>query len=117
MCLILGNNYCRPWNKSRVRWKIFLKRGNSLMAPYYWFSFHKTEWNSTQKPFSFDGNRGFHVCLTRKDARIMKRYALSSKQCVIKKVLVDNFNASGYNSLSLFKNQRNETWFKLKIIN
>lgn len=118
MCLILRNENKKPWNNSKVRWKIFEKFDSTLCSPYYIYYYYKNYWNVDKKTIyvgmNIDHNFGFHVCVTRKEARKMKKHSFASKIYVIKKVLVDDFIASGYNSN--IQTQRDETWSKLKII-
>ncbi len=121
MCLLIRNlrqNPAKPFNSSNFRWRIFQKTDSGEYKPvFYYYDFKKNVWNkddNTENSVQLI-NYGFHVFITRKDARKYKKTLdFSLFNYVIRKVKVRGFLRAGFNSDD--ENIRNETWKYLKII-
>jgi hypothetical protein len=115
MCLRLRTeNSNKPYNESKIRWKVAERANGNLVAPYAYTIYDKTQWmvakNNSDKFWDFFRHTdiGFHVFVTRKDARNF-RTALNSGTVI--RVEVDGLVASGY-----FGDRRSETWNRMRIL-
>ena len=114
MCLTIENNQDGPWNKKPYRWKVYRKyKSGILYSPYTYMKWSKN-WNHAKYDKSYANiyksrasQYGFHVFLTRKEAR---QFAGCDE--VVRKVKVSGHLESGY-----YCSKFCETWKKLKIIN
>ncbi len=115
MCL--SNIQRKPYNKSNIRWKVVFKnRDGNFEGPFRIFNYDKTKYNTCLYDGVMDYSQyGFHVCVTRKDARRLAKY-LGVGFNIVKKIRVKNFIRSGMflcGPLSI----NSETWKQFKFIN
>ncbi len=114
MCL--SNIRRKPYNKSNIRWKVVFKNGDGhFQAPFRLFHYNKTTYNTCLYDGVMDYSQyGFHVCVTRKDARRLATH-LGAGFNIVKKVRAKDFIRSGmfqYGQLFI----RSETWKQFKFI-
>lgn len=112
MCLTLRNNYKTPYNVSRFRWKIiFLRTDGQYTAPFMnWVYAARGKYNTAIGKNEVT-RFGFHVFLTRAEARRSKQTFKFYGRYPIKRVIVKGFLASG-----TYFNGRSETWKQMKFL-
>lgn len=116
MCLDLRHKSFEPYNQSKFRWKIVAKfKDEKYHEDYQLYRGNRYnprgQWNEAQGNESNRETFGFHVYVTRKDAR---SEADSMRKCGILRVVkveVEGFLASGH-----FDGIRAETWRRMKIL-
>lgn len=116
MCLLKHDIHpeLKPFNKTKVRWRLFLKAGNQLQALYNDYNYTKY-WNKLKHSKRSEiRDWGFHVFVTREEARMYKQNYHSERYVVLRKVLVKKFKLSGSNSSLRYL--CNEIWREIKII-
>jgi hypothetical protein len=129
MCLTLRSaNSDKPYNSKKVRWKIVLKYKNGYFyRPAFAIAekYELNKWmvanhNNTFGSKSDLHDIGFHVFVTREDAREFKdKYLFTTQSSYpIMRVEVDEFIASGrFNvTFSVSPGVRSETWKKMRIV-
>lgn len=117
MCLKLRVEKDIPYNKLQTRWKfVRISSNNTWRGPYLYTEYSKNKWNVSQSLYPhtpLDTIDGFHVFVTRADARKFLHDCLSRKsgEFHLKKVKVSGFKKSG-----TFCDCRSETWYKMRFI-
>lgn len=115
MCLELRRESNKPYNKSKFRWKVIEKfRHENYHADYQVYQGSqynpRGQWNEALGDPEAREFFGFHVFVTKKDARAERRFLKAFHTAVVK-VQVDGFLASG-----IFDGRRSETWRRMKIL-
>jgi hypothetical protein len=107
-------NSDKPYNESKFRWKIASRYIDKLISSYRGYIYKNNQWMIAKgNPNGSLSSRdiGFHVFITRDDARNYKKSRSWMDECVVIKVEVREFNTSGH-----FKGYRSETWKKMKVL-
>ncbi len=116
MCLTLRDRSLEntPYNDKTVRWKVVMQSKNgSFSAPYVGDEYNKSAycWNLYRETGFGAEYNGFHVFVTRQEARNhVKKYG-AVDGLIIKKIKVDGFLKSGQ-----YNEYRSETWKKFKFL-
>lgn len=113
MCLNLRDQSYSPYNSRKIRWKI-ARISNGWYAAPYRAMLYKRGVNivpERREVYWDREHQGFHVFLSRADARKFKKKAFNSKDYSVIKVKVGDFLASGE-----FCGFRSETWNEMTIL-
>lgn len=112
MCLELRDKCNRPHNSHKIRWKVIASNWElKPSGPFRSFVYDKERWNQAEGDKSNHGGYGFHVFVTRAEAKTFLSKSLYDLPIyTISKVEVRGFLKSGS-----FRDYRCETWEEMKL--
>lgn len=110
-----------PWVETDIRWKVaYLDENGELLSPFKTARYRRGEWTEAAGKHDFPDQWGYHVCIDRDDAEMLRRARdYGGSVLVLLKVQVRGLIESGFNQLGYGEpvdGSPGERWAEMKIL-